>query len=168
MSFGDLLGQIMQQGLGAGSPTRDRIETSARNLDQPAGGLGGIFEQLQGALGGAGGSAGGFADRAQDFLRQDQVGGLSGAQVGGIGALAGAVLGGGLSGAAKGGAMAVLGTLALQAIQRARANAGEASAEPKLDPTEVKSLVGPESERLALQAMISAASGAGPSELPSR
>ena len=53
MSFGDLLGQIMQQGLGAGSPTRGRLETAGQNLDQPAGGLGGLFEQLQGALGGA-------------------------------------------------------------------------------------------------------------------
>ena len=161
MSFGDLLGQIMQQGLGSGSPTRDRIETSARNLDQPAGGLGGIFEQLQGALGGAGGSAGGFADRAQDFLRQDQVGGLSGAQVGGIGAIAGALLGGGLGGAAKGGAMAVLGTLALGALKRAQAQrAGTAAAQPATSD-EIQAIAGPDAERLLLRAMISAAKADG-------
>jgi uncharacterized membrane protein YebE (DUF533 family) len=163
MSFGDLLGQIMQQGLGAGSPTRGRLETSARNLDQPSGGLGGIFEQLQGALGGAGGgpSAGGFADQAQDFLRKDQVGGLSGAQVGGIGALAGALLGGGLGGAAKGGAMAVLGTLALGALKRAQAQrAGNPSAQPAT-PDELRAITGPDAERLLLRAMISAAKADG-------
>ena len=145
MSFGNILGQILQEGgLGGQTQTRQRVNDTAQNLDA-GGGAGGIFAQIQEALAGAGGSsgAGGFADKARDFMKEEQVGNLSGAAVGGIGALAGAVLGGGLSGAAKGGAMAVLGTLALQAIQRARANAGEASAEPKLDPTEVKSLVGP-------------------------
>jgi uncharacterized membrane protein YebE (DUF533 family) len=161
MSFGDLLGQIMQQGLGAGSPTRDRIETTARNLDQPAGGLGGIFEQLQGALGRAGvdpSAAGGFADSAKDFLRGEQVGGLSGAQVGGIGALAGALLGGGLGGAAKGGAMAVLGTLALGALRRAQqaGNAAQAAT-----PDEIQAIAGPDTERLLLRAMISAAKADG-------
>jgi uncharacterized membrane protein YebE (DUF533 family) len=164
MSFGDLLGQIMQQGLGAGSPTRGRLETTAQNLDQPAGGFGGIFEQLQGALGRAGidpSAAGGFAERAQDFLRKDQVGGLSGAQVGGIGALAGALLGGGLGGAAKGGAMAVLGTLALGALKRAQAQrAGDGDAAPAT-PDEIRAISGPDNERLLLTAMIGAAKADG-------
>jgi uncharacterized membrane protein YebE (DUF533 family) len=164
MSFGDLLGQIMQQGLGTGSPTRGRLETTARNLDQPAGGLGGLFEQLQGALGRSGidtSAAGGFADRAQDFLRSEQVGGLSGAQVGGIGALAGALLGGGLGGAAKGGAMAVLGTLALGALRRAQAEraGGSEAAAPSTD--ELQAITGPDAERLLLRAMISAAKADG-------
>jgi uncharacterized membrane protein YebE (DUF533 family) len=164
MSFGDLLGQIMQQGLGAGSPTRGRLEASAQNLDQPSGGAGGIFEQLQGALGRAGidpSAAGGFADQAREFLRKDQVGGLSGAQVGGIGALAGALLGGGLGGAAKGGAMAVLGTLALGALKRAQAQrAGNPTAQPAT-PEEIRAITGPDAERLLLRAMISAAKADG-------
>ncbi|HVH04231.1 MAG TPA: DUF533 domain-containing protein [Amaricoccus sp.] len=164
MSFGDLLGQIMQQGLGAGSPTRGRLETAGQNLDQPAGGLGGLFEQLQGALGGAlgGGTAsgGGFADRAQDFLRQDQVGNLSGAQVGGIGALAGALLGGGLGGAAKGGAMAVLGTLALSALKRAQGG-GAGADQVQATPDELRAVSSPDTERLLLRAMISAAKADG-------
>lgn len=162
MSFGDLLGQIMQQGLGAGSPTRGRLEAAGQNLDQPAGGLGGLFEQLQGALGGAlgaGGAGGGFADRAQDFLRQDQVGGLSGAQVGGIGALAGALLGGGLGGAAKGGAMAVLGTLALSALKRAQG--GGTAEQVQATPDELRAISSPDTERLLLRAMISAAKADG-------
>ena len=132
MSFGDLLGQIMQQGLGAGSPTRGRLETTAQNLDQPARRA---RRHPRAAAGRARRrrrrrrrAAGGFADRAQDFLRKDQVGSLSGAQVGGIGAIAGALLGGGLGGAAKGGAMAVLGTLALSALKSAQAKRAGAQA----------------------------------------
>ena len=165
MSFGDLLGQIMQQGLGSGSPTRGRLQTTAQNLDQPSGGLGGILEQLQGALGGAGGAGGaggGFADRAQDFLRKDQVGNLSGAQVGGIGAIAGALLGGGLGGAAKGGAMAVLGTLALSALKSAQAKrSGAPAPQAAATPDEIRAITGPDAERLLLRAMISAAKADG-------
>jgi uncharacterized membrane protein YebE (DUF533 family) len=162
MSLGDLLGQIMQNGLGGGSPTPGRLQTTTRNLDQ-SGGLGGIFEQLQGALGGAGGSGagGGFADKARDFLKQDQVGGLSGAQVGGIGALAGAVLGGGLGGAARGGTMAVLGTLAIAALKRAQSGGAAEAAPIPPTPEEVKALTGPETERLILKAMIGAAKADG-------
>ena len=66
MSFGDILGQIMQQGLGGQAQTRGRLQTTADNMDQ-SGGLGSIFGQLQNALGGAGGpggAVGGFADKA--------------------------------------------------------------------------------------------------------
>lgn len=178
MSFGNILGQILQEGIGH-SQTRNRLGNASRNLDAGAGGGGGldaIFGQLQDALGKAGvntagaqQAAGGFADKARDFLQKDQVGGLSGAQVGGIGALAGALLGGGLGGAARGGAMAVLGTLALSALKSAQAGAGaQAQARPdtagggfQLDPAEVKSLVGPDTEKLLLRAMISAAKADG-------
>jgi uncharacterized membrane protein YebE (DUF533 family) len=163
MSFGDLLGQIMQQGLGAGSPTRGRLQSTAENLDR-SGDHGGFLDQLQGVLGRAGidpSATSGFADQARDFLRGDQVGGLSGAQVGGIGALAGAVLGGGLGGAAKGGAMAVLGTLALGALKRAQAQrAGAQAAEPATHD-EIRAITGPDAERLLLRAMISAAKADG-------
>ena len=71
MSFGDILGQIMQQGLGGQTQTRGRLQAAANNMDQ-GGGLQSIFGQLQDALGGtggAGGAMGGFADKARDFLR---------------------------------------------------------------------------------------------------
>lgn len=169
MSFGDILGQIMQQGLGGQSQTRGRLQTTANNLDAQ-GGLGGLFGQLQGALQKAGvdtsalgGAAGGFGDRARDFARNEQAGGLSGAQIGGIGALAGAVLGGGgLAGAARGGAMAILGTLVLNAVRKARAEAdGTAPEATPIEPAEVKALTSPESEKLALRAMIAAAKADG-------
>lgn len=164
MSFGNILGQIMQQGLGGQTGTRERLQTTADNMDQRDG-LQGIFGQIQEALGGAGGpggAVGGFADKARDFMRQEQVGGLSGAQIGGIGAAAGALLGGGLGGAARGGAMAVLGTLALGALKRAQA-AREASgdAAPTVAPSEIRAVTGEDSEKLVLTAMISAAKADG-------
>lgn len=169
MSFGDILGQIMQQGLGGQTQTRDRVQQTANNMGgQPGGGLEAIFGQLQGALAGmgggagAGGSMGGLADRARDFLGKDQVGGLSGAQIGGIGAAAGALLGGGLGGAAKGGAMAMLGTLALGALKAAReAQAAAAPADAALEPGEIRAVTGEDSEKLVLRAMISAAKADG-------
>lgn len=167
MGLADILGQIMQDGLKgqATGQSRDRLQTTANNVS--GGGLNSIFAQVQGALGRAGidtgnlgQAAGGFADRARDFARNDQVGGLSGGQIGGIGALAGALLGGGLGGAAKGGAMAVLGTLALGALKRAQAAQAQADPEPVHDH-EVRALAGPDAERILVAAMISAAKADG-------
>jgi uncharacterized membrane protein YebE (DUF533 family) len=167
MSFGDILGQIMQQGLGGQAQGRGRMQATAQNLSG-GGGLDSIFGQLQGALGRAGidtaglqQTAGGFADRAGDFMRKDQVGGLSGAQIGGIGAIAGALLGGGLGGAARGGAMAVLGTLALTALKNAQAKRAGTAAPAPADAQEIAEVTAPGSEQLLLIAMISAAKADG-------
>jgi uncharacterized membrane protein YebE (DUF533 family) len=168
MSFGNILGQILQDGLSGQTQTRSRLQTAASNFDAQGGPLGSILGQLQGALGragvdtaGLGTAAGGFADKAKSFARDEQVGGLTGAQIGGIGALAGALLGGGLGGAARGGAMAVLGTLALGALKRAQASrAGAAEAAP-VEPQEVSAITGPDAERLFVKAMISAAKADG-------
>jgi uncharacterized membrane protein YebE (DUF533 family) len=168
MSFGTILGQIMQQGLGQ-SQGGDRLRSTTNALQSGTGtgGLDGILGQIQGALGRAGvdtaglqQSAGGFADKAGDFMRKDQVGGLSGGQIGGIGALAGALLGGGLGGAARGGAMAVLGTLALTALRNAQ-SAKSAAAPAELDAVEVEAVTSPAAEKLLVTAMISAAKSDG-------
>ena len=169
MSFGNILGQIMQQGLGGRGQPSPRVENAARNLGAEGTGLDSILGQLQSALGRAGvdtgnlqQSADGFAGKAQDFLRKDQVGSLSGAPVGGIGAIAGALLGGGLGGAARGGAMAVLGTLALSALRNAQAaRAGTPPDQTPVEPADVQAVSGPDSERLMLAAMISAAKADG-------
>ncbi len=179
MSFGDILGQLMNSGLGG--QTQNRVNTSVNNLGA-AGGAGGgleaILGQLQGALGGAagggaagggaaggGGAVGGFADKARDFMTKDQVGGMSGAQLGGIGAMAGALLGGGVGGAARGGALAVLGTLALGALKtaQAKAQAGQPGTGQPLsaEPHEIAAVTGPEAEKLMVRAMISAAKADG-------
>ena len=168
MSLGDILGQVMQNGMGGRNPTNARTGQAANSLEQAGGGIGGIFGQLQNALANAGvdtaamqKSTGDIAGKASDFLRNDQAGGMSGAQIGGIGAAAGALLGGGLGGAAKGGAMAILGTLALGALRNAQAGGAAAPASPDVSLDEVKQLVGPDAEKLALRAMISAAKADG-------
>lgn len=167
MGFGDLLGQMIQQGVGGPSRPGNRLDQTLQGLGGGGGGgggaLDGIFAQLQGALGGAGGAGGqlgGIANRAKDFLGNEQVGGLTGGQLGGIGAIAGALLGGGAGGAAKGGAMAILGTLAISALKAAQAGAN-APAPVEAAPEEVKALASPNTERLLVTAMISAAKADG-------
>lgn len=166
MSFGNIIGELLQQGMG--DQTQQRLQRTASQsgggLDQMLGALlgggggaaagassGGSMGGLGSLLGGGGGSSsggglgglGGLGKLAQDFLGGNQVGGMSGAQVGGLGALVGAVLGGGggaLKGAAGGGAMAILGTLALTALKNyqsgAQASAAEAPSE-RLSPPPV-------------------------------
>jgi uncharacterized membrane protein YebE (DUF533 family) len=168
MSLGNLLGQLVQNGMGGSAPSQRRVESAREHMGNS--GLGGILGQVQDALNRSGintGSVGqggsGIADQAKAWLGKEQVGGLSGAKVGGIGALAGAVLGGGIGGAAKGGALAVLGTLALGALRNAQANqhatAGEAAAHPDALPpvADAESVVAPEMERLVIRAMLGAA-----------
>ena len=167
MSFGNILGQLFQDGLGQSQHSRNRIETAGQNLDA-GGGIEGIFDQIQDALtqsdNGTGGDAGadaggGLADRARTFLREEQVAGLSGRQAVGIGAAAGALLGGGLKGAARGGALAVLGTLALGALKKSQAQQDADAAGPS--PDEVRAVTGPGTEQLILRAMINAAKADG-------
>lgn len=176
MSFGDILGQFLQQGLGQGAPTRTRLDNTARNLESTGSGANSILSSLQNMLGDGGGNSstdrgalGSFVDRAKGFMRNDQLGGLSGAQVSGIGAAAGALLGGGLKGAARGTAMAVLGTLALGALKGggrsapAEAEMGVASGadSDRVDPDELAALTSRENERLLVRAMINGAKADG-------
>ena len=94
---------------------------------------------------------------------------MSGAQLGGIGAIAGALLGGGggaMRGAAGGGAMAILGTLALAALKNARAGgqtapAAQFAAGAAPLQADVAAVASEEGERLALRAMIAAAKADG-------
>ncbi len=185
MSFGNLIGQLLQQGMAGQTQTRGRLEHAA---SQSGGGLDQMLGSLLGGGGaqgasrsstssppssagvGAGGGFGGLADMAKDFLGNKQAGGMSGAQVGGLGALVGAVLGGG-SGATKGalggGAMAILGTLALTALKNYQGAAASAPSpaqgvvEPPATPEEVEAMTQPQTERLLLKAMIAAAKADG-------
>ena len=171
MSFGAILGQLMQEGMKGGGGG-GRLDQMLRNFGTQsgggaAGGFGDVLNQLRGALGGAPGATGsggfgGVATQAKDFLGKEQVGGLSTGQIGGIGAIAGALLGGGAGGAAKGGAMAILGTLAISALRAAQARAGEPeAAEAPPAREEIAAVTGPDAERLMLLAMISAAKADG-------
>ena len=165
MSFGDILGQIMQQGLGGQTQTRGRLQTTAQNMDQAAGSTASSASCRTRSAGRAAAGPAASPTRRSDFLQKDQVGGLSGAQIGGIGAAAGALLGGGLGGAARGGAMAVLGTLALGALKRAQAARQAGGAAPqrrrRWTESEIRAVTGPDSEQLVLKAMISAAKADG-------
>jgi uncharacterized membrane protein YebE (DUF533 family) len=191
MSFGNILGQLLEQGISGQSQTKARIGNSARNISQGGQGVEQILGSLQSMLGGAapgtrpgapgqtagmgggrsaqGSPLGGLAEVAKAFLGQPQVGGMSGAKVGGLGAIAGALLGGGggaLRGAAGGGAMAILGTLALTALKNAGAG-GQAAPAARLAggaaplQEDVAAVTSEEGERLALRAMIAAAKADG-------
>ena len=187
MSLGNILGQLLEQGISGQSQTQARLGNSARNVTQGGQGIEQILGSLQSMLGGAAPGAptqpggtnagrtaqasplGGLADAAKAFLGQPQAGGMSGAQLGGIGAIAGALLGGGggaVRGAAGGSAMAILGTLALAALQNARTG-GQAAPGAQLAataaprPEDVAAVTSEESERLALRAMIAAAKADG-------
>jgi uncharacterized membrane protein YebE (DUF533 family) len=171
MSFGNLLGQLVQNGLGGSAPAQSRVQGSEQHLRSSQ--LDGIFGQIQNQLsrrgvgGGSSGSGSGFAQTAETWLRGNQVGTLSGAQVGGIGAVAGALLGGGVGGAAKGGAMAVLGTLALGALRNARnrqetdAASGTASMPAEITEADADAVTHPDMERVVLKAMLNAAKADG-------
>jgi len=191
MSFGNILGQLLEQGISGQSQTKARIGNSARNISQGGQGMEEILGSLQSMLGGAapgarpsvpaqpagmgagrstkGSPLGGLADAAKAFLGQPQAGGMSGAQLGGLGAIAGALLGGGggaMRGAAGGGAMAILGTLALAALQNARAGGqtatgGQFAAGAAPLRADIAAVASEESERLALRAMIAAAKADG-------
>lgn len=159
MSFGNIIGGLLQKGLA--SQSHDRLRTGVGRAEA-GGGADRILQSLLGgggASGGSAGGAGGLMDLARDFLKTEQVGGMSGAKIGGLGALAGGLLGGGLKGAAKGGAMAVLGTVALKAWREHQAGAAPGdpavSAEPA--PEELEALTDPRTEKRVLQAMIAAA-----------
>ncbi len=167
MSFGNILGQMMQGGLG-GQATSKRVNSSAQNLGAGGGPIDGILSQIQGALGGAGGTTGsgggglgGLAEMAKGFLTKEQAGGMTGGQIGGIGAVAGALLGGGVGGAARGGALAMLGTLAVAALKNAQSAKAGGAAAPTIEPHEVAALTGPEAEKTLVRAMISAAKADG-------
>jgi hypothetical protein len=141
MNLGDIVGQLMREGL---SPqTQNRIEhaVGADGLGAPGnspylgallgGLLGGQADSASGAQSTDAQSQGGLGDilgGLGQMLGQDSgVGGLSKGQLGGLGALAGAILGGGggaTKGAIGGSAMALLGTLALSALKNWQAQQG--------------------------------------------
>jgi uncharacterized membrane protein YebE (DUF533 family) len=178
MGFADILGQLVQQGANGSARANDRLSKGVNELDRQGGGMGEIFGQLQRQLGagatssttGAGQGLGGLAEMAKSFLGKEQIGGMSTGQIGGIGAAAGALLGGGVGGAAKGGLMAILGTMALGALKGSQAGTGAGAPagagtgqvrELTVEPQEVEELVGENTQKLILKAMISAAKADG-------
>ena len=102
MSFGNIIGGLLQKGLSGQS--HDRLRAGVGKTEA-GGGADNILTSLLGAsgsgAGGSGGGSGGLMDLARNFLSTEQVGGMSGAKIGGLGALAGGLLGGGLGGSTR-------------------------------------------------------------------
>ena len=157
-SGGNPLGQLLSQ-LGGNGTSRGG----------GGGGLGGLLSSLTGSGGnggsGASGMLGGLADMARQAMSdpKQEVGRNNPVAVGGLGALAGTLLGGG-RGAVGGGLLAVLGSLAYSALQ-AGDGGGAAS---KADPAEAAKAAAPATEEevhhsatLVLRAMIQAAKADG-------
>ncbi|MEE4136777.1 MAG: tellurite resistance TerB family protein [Desulforhopalus sp.] len=165
MSFGNIVGQLLQQGMAGQS--RSKLERAVG--PQGLGGVGGIEQILKGVLGGQGGGTSngsggnvvsGLLGAAQSFLGNKQVGNLSGGQLGGLGALAGALLGGGgksVKGAGGGSAMAILGALAINALQGRAVSAGGSSTAV----AEYSAVTDPGTKKLLVRAMIAAAKADG-------
>ena len=153
-----LLGSLLQQGATPAAP--DRLQNAVHRgtggpLDQAGGGLadmlGGLFNQ--GGAGGRGfgemlGSVTDLAKRAAQ-APVEETKANNPAAVGGLGAIAGALLGGG-RGAVGGGVLAVLGSLAYAALQ----NQGAAPAQPDEARLQQKAM-------LLVRAMIQAAKADG-------
>jgi uncharacterized membrane protein YebE (DUF533 family) len=174
MNIGDLLGTVLQSGVS--DSTTSRIENSL--------GGGGILGQLGGLLGGAtGGSSQGSTGGIGSVLGTGSIGGALGnllneagkmvggnqnLALGGLGALAGALMGGrkGLGGALRGGigggAMAMLGIMAYQAlkksgtIQKLKVPLGLAEPKTAAEKAELE-----RNTELVLKAMINAAKADG-------
>lgn len=133
--IGDILGSVLGGGQSSGGQSSGA---------QSSGGLGDILGNLGDMLGSSSG-----------------VGGMSKGQLGGLGALVGAILGGGDSsakGAIGGSAMAILGTLALSALKnwQTQSAGGDTVNALGLTETEVKQIAAPETAELCLRGMIEA------------
>lgn len=171
MSFGNMIGKLLQQGMASQSRSRLEHAVGPRGLGDSGGGgleqmLGGLLGGQSGGRGASGGALGDLMNTARDFLGNQQAGGMTGGQLGGIGALAGALLGGGggaARGALGGSAMAILGTLAIKALQNRNGatSANLADRDLPLPQRQLETLASPETERLVIRAMIAAAKADG-------
>jgi len=179
MNITELLGGLVQSGMSASSNDRMKNSLGGGVLDNltsmlggssgPGGGSGGggIGDLLSSVLGGgpqgadAAKAGGGIGDLLSSMLGDagKAVGGHQNLAIGGLGALIGSLLGGGgksLGGAVGGGLMALLGTLAFNALKGSGQEKPQIPAgllEPKT-PNEQKRLE--QSSEIVLRAMINA------------
>jgi uncharacterized membrane protein YebE (DUF533 family) len=168
----DLLGQLMQAGVTGSSSDRVGHALGSQGLGQPGNPIGDLLRNLQG--GGPSPGFGGLAEAAQGMFGDAKQSVQSGnpLAIGGLAALAGAVLGGGggaMRGALGGGALALLGSIAMSALRNYQAGAKpDAEAIAKDAPLGLREPQNPAEEEelertadLILRAMISAAKADG-------
>lgn len=185
MSLGNILGQILQQGMSGQGRSRLDHAVGAGGIGDLLGGLlggqagggaagGGLGDLLGAALGGgrSGGAAGagGLGDLLGGALG-GALGGGGAAGGGGLGDLLGSVLGGGRSGGTSrpGGSnagMAILATIAMAALKNwtdsRRAQASMVASDAGGFPSaELEAMTAPDTEALILRAMLSAAKADG-------
>jgi uncharacterized membrane protein YebE (DUF533 family) len=168
----DLLGEFMQVGTSGSASRRMQHAMGSEGLGAQGNPLSQLFAGLSGsgAATGGGSSFGGLAEMAKSFLGRttQEVKGGNPLAIGGIGALAG-MLFGAARGAVGGGALALLGTLAMNALK----SSGEGTANDpeqlaKSAPLGVREPQGPGEERelearalLIVKSMINAAKADG-------
>jgi uncharacterized membrane protein YebE (DUF533 family) len=122
----DLLGQLMQAGMTNSSSNRIDHSLGSGGVGQPGNPIGDLLRNFQG--GGQSPGFGGLAEAAQSMFGDAKQSVQSGnpLAVGGLAALAGAVLGGGggaVKGALGGGALALLGSIAMSALKNYQSGA---------------------------------------------
>ena len=159
MNFENLLGSVVQSGMSRSSSDRMRASLGGGDM------LGSLAGMLGGASGGSsqGGALGGMLGNILNEAGR-AVGGNNNLALGGLGALAGALLGGGkrsLGGALGGGVMAMLGIMAFQALkgrvgQQAKVPLGLAAPQTAAQRAELE-----RNSELVLRAMINAAKSDG-------
>jgi uncharacterized membrane protein YebE (DUF533 family) len=165
----ELLGQVMQAGMTDTTANRMRHAMGPRGLGETGNPLGQLFGQGGGQGGALGGLAGMAESMAGDAGRSVQSG--NPLAVGGLGALAGAVLGGGrgaMKGALGGGVLALLGGLAMSALRNQTGAASGPEQLAKEAPLGLREPQTPAEEaevertaELVLRAMINAAKADG-------
>ena len=186
MNLGNILGQILQQGMGQQGRSRlDHAMGPGGMADVlggllggsgPAGGAGGglgggLGDLLGGVLGGGrGGSTAGGMGGLGEILGGALGGGRATSGGGGLGDLLGGLLGGGAAGstgARSGGnaGMAILATIAMAALKNwtdnRRAQAAMAPDTAGFATPELEAMTAPATEELVVRAMISAAKADG-------
>lgn len=159
MSFGDIVGQLLQQGMSGVSQDRLQHALGKNGLDGVAGNASsGRSPDPQNNA-----RAGGLDDILGNLLGGNQ-GEISNTQVGGLGALAGSLLGGGsgaVKGALGGSAMAILGSLALSALKNWQQSQTGNNTANQVSQTEIDQVTAPQTEELCLKGMLSAAKADG-------
>lgn len=165
MDFSKIIGELMQQGMSGQS--RSRLDQILGSLQ--ADGANGKLEQFVRDLMGNGKSSasstqGGWLKLISSFFGSKQTGNMTGRELTGIGALAGALLSGGAQaskGAVGGGAMAILGSLALNALKGYMAANNSQANLAEVDQDALHSLNDSAIQGLIVSAMVAAAKADG-------
>lgn len=171
MSFANIIGQFLQQGISEQSRSRLNQALNSLELD----GAGGKLEQFLGDLlnsndndsrrnTASASNSSGLFNLIRSFFGSKQTENLTGGQLTGIGALAGALLNGGAKaskGALGGSAMAILGSLALNALKGHLAAGNPSSGAADIDRHAMEAINDPNIQRLIVCAMIAAAKADG-------